>query len=452
MSDQSQTYKSVLVVDDEEAARQMLEEFLETIGYRAFLAEDGVSAVNLIESHQPDVVLTDVNMPNMDGTKLLAEISRRWPKIPVILLTGQPNVETAIASLRLGAVDYLTKPYDLNHLRDTIEKALKQADKLSTSQSVKDSTGMTFDATYMMDNVSVMDSNMVAGYEVIRTISEGNMGIVYLVKKDGEKFALKIIRPESGAGDEGPDKELRERFIREAEVASEITHPNICRVYDYGLAESGVPYIVMEYLDGSPMPSFMKRLPENAFDEKTSILRQLADAIGCIHDKDICHRDVKPENVIIVDRKIPKLTDFGVARTPGSELTLADQIIGSPLYMAPEAYESASVDRRADLFSFGVMCYEFYLGRRPFQGSSINQIANHICHGRPPQPRRLLRNFPRRLQDILAKCLKKEPDERYQNAYEIVRDFDAFLESGDTWQSKLKSMATSSLQLGEDWD
>ncbi len=423
----------ILVVDDEPGACEMLSEFLAYHGYEVVVAGDGVEALEQLEKHEIHLVLTDVDMPRKKGTELLRELHALHPKLPVVLITGKPSIDTAVQSLRMGAVDYLTKPYDLNRLRSIIVAALPDRDDDAVNR------------TLLME----APDRVIGGYTVVRTISEGAMGVIYEAERNNQRYALKLIR--STLEEEDQRREQLERFVREAEIASRVNHPNIVRIHDYGLAdEELVPYIVMEYVDGLPLHIYGKRFDRKDYGRRAKLLASICDALACIHEQGICHRDIKPSNVMVMDGDVAKVTDFGVARAPGSELTMHDQILGSPLYMAPESFNTAHVDARADIFSFGVLAYEFLLGEVPFEGESISQVAARICESKPKNPRRHDRQFPLALIDILAKTLKKDAAERYANATAVAQDLRAFTVHEMNWQSRLKSF-TQAVIFRDDW-
>jgi serine/threonine-protein kinase len=252
------------------------------------------------------------------------------------------------------------------------------------------------------------------------------MGAVYLACKDHQRYAMKILHHLTDE-DERPD-ELRRRFTREAELCTGFHHPHIVEIVEFGVDERlGRPFMVMELLTGVPLHELRRRHPTLDYRDKTRILIQLADALAAIHERGICHRDLKPSNILVDDQFQVKVTDFGVAYLPGSELTLTSELLGSPAYMAPESFESPRVDWRADLFAFGVLAYEFYLGRLPFAADNIADTAAAIAHRKPPEPRSLDAGFPPALQLVLGQLLRKEPAARYQSAKALAEALQAYL-------------------------
>ncbi len=257
------------------------------------------------------------------------------------------------------------------------------------------------------------------------------MGLVYLVEKIGQtpplSYAMKVLNP----GGQADSKILQKRFLREAEIARNVQHPGIVAMIEYGIApEQNVPYPVMEYVDGESLENIIAGNRPLTVREKTTIIRQLADALAAIHAQDLCHRDIKPGNVLVTDQLVAKLTDFGLVRVPNSDLTCAYKVVGTPAYLAPESYLHATVDHRVDLFALGVTAYELYFGKRPFDSIIFSTLVSQIENELPLAPRSHDPTFPFALEHILARLLKKDPAERYQRAADVVADFDAFLQGG----------------------
>jgi serine/threonine-protein kinase len=157
-----------------------------------------------------------------------------------------------------------------------------------------------------------------------------------------------------------------------------------------------------------------------------------AEALAALHEAGIVHRDVKPDNMMVDADMNLKLADFGVARLPGSTMTITQNIMGSPAYLSPEAFLTSRLDHRADIFSLGVVAYELFTGQRPFDGDSLARYAQTTTNDLPPRPSSLVPEFPTRLEEIVSRLLKKSPDERYQQAAEVASDLRAFIDSPDT--------------------
>jgi serine/threonine-protein kinase len=222
-------------------------------------------------------------------------------------------------------------------------------------------------------------------------------------------------------------RELLPRFMAEAQAAAAIEHENVVRFIEYGLAkEEQIPYLVMEYVEGQSLKSIIRESDvELKLEEKVHLLRQMVAALVAIHAADVCHRDVKPSNVLVDAELNVKLIDFGIARLPDSELTMTHNILGSPSYMAPEAFITAKVDHRADLFSLGIVAYELFVGSKPFEGKNFLLLGKRITSARPAEPRKLDPDISPSLQAFLAMLLKKSPDDRFATAAEALAALDS---------------------------
>ncbi len=433
----SEQKQRVLVVDDDELVRFTLKQVLEQASYLVSVADDGDGALELMAQDNFEVVVTDVIMPGMSGIELLSRIRKLNDRTMVIIITGEPNINAAVESMKLGADDYISKPFNVDKIIESVARAFAK---------IRNASNQTNDETIVLEN----GMGTIGGYTVISKISEGNKGEVFLAKKieDGEirQFALKTIKFTDAT--ESEKYKTLERFNREAQVAAKIQHPNIVKILDYGLStEEPIPYIVMEYLDGKSL----KKLINNkvlSFSDKLEIIQQVASALQEIHANGICHRDIKPENIMIGESLTVKVMDFGVAKTIESQLTLTGDLLGTPNYLSPEAFKSSDIDHRADLFALGVIAYELFVGRRPFNGDNLFHLAHVISTDRPIKPQTIVPDFPAKLQVILAKMLKKDPAERYETAGGIIIDIDEF-SADDCEASPLSESAED--RYVEDW-
>lgn len=405
----------ILVVDDETNVRAILRKVLEREDYTVFEAPDGQVALDGLAAEPVDLIITDIEMPNANGYDLLHQIKQTSPETPVIIMTGKPTVSAAVLCFKTGATDFLTKPIDFAKLSDLIGATLERAEKGANPEATLPGAGRL---------------RSIAGYHVARTLGVGNYGMVFLGIKPGDpqatQYAVKILKINDMGGT--PDEEAVTRFMREAEAASRIEHPNIVKIFDYGWAkEEEIPYMVMEYVKGKSLKAHITQGTDWTYEQKARLLRQIAAALVAIHSKGVYHRDVKPQNVIVTEELEAKLTDFGIVKLPDSELTQNKGAIGTPAYMAPEAFALAEPDERTDIFSLGVLAYELFLSTMPFAADTVPQVALQVKQKRPVEPRKIDLDMPRALQDILARMLKKSPSDRYQSAAMVVEDFDHFL-------------------------
>ncbi|MEM7356191.1 MAG: serine/threonine-protein kinase, partial [Acidobacteriota bacterium] len=226
-----------------------------------------------------------------------------------------------------------------------------------------------------------MTPETLGRYEILGELGKGAMGVVYLGRDPliGRQLALKTFRLGYSAGDEELEQ-FRERFLREAQSAGILTHPNIVTIHDVAVEPGGDFFIAMEYVEGTDLKILMQR---QRLDPKFAIevVAQIADGLGFAHSKGVVHRDIKPANIIITSDQQAKITDFGIARVETSNLTMEGQLLGTPNYMSPEQIQGQAVDHRADIFSLGVMFYELLTGKKPFFGENLSAVTHRIVFG-----------------------------------------------------------------------
>jgi serine/threonine-protein kinase len=255
-------------------------------------------------------------------------------------------------------------------------------------------------------------------YIIIETLGKGAMGVVYKgfdphIKRT---VAIKTIRRELLEADQAAS--LVARFKNEAQAAGRLSHPGIVGVYEYGEQDT-LAYIVMEYIQGNGLDEYFKRGVHFGPTDMISIMAQLLDALDHAHDQGIVHRDIKPSNIIVMLNGRLKLADFGIARIDTSDLTQFGVIMGTPSYIAPEQYLGLTVDRRADIFSAGVIFYQLLSGKKPFSGTT-EAIAYKVCHETPPVPSSVEASGGHRHFDaVTLKALARRPEERFQTAQEF---------------------------------
>jgi serine/threonine protein kinase len=261
-------------------------------------------------------------------------------------------------------------------------------------------------------------------YRIESFISAGSMGSVYRavhVMLD-KVVAVKVIKSELVTSDE-----LVARFQREARAASNLHHPNIVSVYDLGHMPDGTLYIAMEYIDGPSVKQFIRQNGPLTPLESIDLVRQVASALAAAHRKQIVHRDLKSDNLMLASvegRRIVKLVDFGIAKTfdESTDLTVAGYLLGTAHYMSPEQAAGKAVDHRADLYSLGVILYETITGSVPFDDASLGSVLVRLATEVPaaPSTRRFDVQVPPALDAVALRCLEKDPERRFQSANELA--------------------------------
>jgi len=255
-------------------------------------------------------------------------------------------------------------------------------------------------------------------YEIRGELGQGAMGIVYdgFDPMIGRRVALKTVRRDQL--DRAEAEEILARFRREAQAAGRLNHPNIVQIYEYG-EDEGTAYIAMEFVEGRELKDFFdadERFPMAAI---VRIMGQLLEALDYSHRNGVVHRDIKPANIILLADGTVKVADFGIARVESSSLTQAGSVLGTPSYMSPEQFMGQTVDGRSDLFSAGVILYQFLTGEKPFTGA-LTTIMHKVLKEEPPAPSELNVQVPRPFDALIRKALAKRPDERFQSGREFA--------------------------------
>ena len=254
----------------------------------------------------------------------------------------------------------------------------------------------------------------IGDYKIERKLGQGGMGMVYLGRHEqtGELVAIKVL-PASLAREEG----FVARFAREIEAMQRVTGENVVQMYDSGEWE-GTYYYTMEFVDGETVTDRIMREKRMGWREVIEIATQVCKALKAAHNTGIVHRDLKPSNLLLDKHGVCKLTDFGVAHIfAGDQLTATGGVIGTVEYMSPEQAQGRRVDKRSDIYSLGAVMYVMLTGRPPFTGKSALDIAQKHKYGQFDSPRRIVPDIPHWLDEVICKCLEKNPDNRYPDAY-----------------------------------
>ena len=263
-------------------------------------------------------------------------------------------------------------------------------------------------------------------YEIIRLIGEGGMANVYLAYDIilDRKVAVKVLR-----GDLAEDEKFVRRFQREAIAASSLNHPNIVEVYDVG-EDDGKYFIVMEYVDGKTLKSLVKKRGALTLPEVIDIMLQLTSAIGCAHESYIIHRDIKPQNVIILEDGRVKVMDFGIAAQLNSnDLTQTNSVMGTVYYLPPEQANGNVTTAKSDIYSLGILMYELVVGKVPFKGDSPVEVAIKQMREKIPDITLANPDIPQSIENIILRACAKNPKNRYESIEEMHKDLETALDS-----------------------
>ncbi|HYV48296.1 MAG TPA: serine/threonine-protein kinase [Myxococcaceae bacterium] len=281
-------------------------------------------------------------------------------------------------------------------------------------------------------------------YELIRKLAVGGMAEVFLAKSGGamgftKTVVLKRILPHLA-----DDPRFVEMFLREAKIAAELTHPNVVQIFDFGESE-GRYYIAMEYVDGPNMRGLVKRAVENRAPVPLPMVARLisyaCEGLGFAHaftdpetgkSKDIVHRDISPDNILVSRTGALKVADFGLAKALDSQnLTQAGMLKGKIPYLAPEQIRGKGADRRTDIYALGITLYELCTGRRPFEAENDVALMSAVANEPPPPPQKLRPDLAPELISVIERSLRKNPDQRFQTCREMQGELDAYLRQHD---------------------
>lgn len=254
-------------------------------------------------------------------------------------------------------------------------------------------------------------------YEILSKVGAGGMSDVYKAKDHilSRFVAIKVLKQEFSE-----DSSFVTKFRAEAQSAAGLEHPNIVNIYDVG-SENGLYYIVMEYVEGITLKTYIEKKGQLSFKESASIAIQVARGIEAAHNKNIIHRDIKPQNIIIsTDGKV-KVTDFGIAKATSSN-TISSDVMGSVHYASPEQARNGFVDGRSDIYSLGIVMFEMVTGRVPFDGDTTVAVALQHLQEEIARPSIYAPDLPISFEKIILKCTQKTPDRRYQTIEELLTD------------------------------
>ncbi len=319
-------------------------------------------------------------------------------------------------------------------------KAKESKKRLRETQPEIDANGLENTVVMNSGERTLHQKSYLGRYEVRRELGRGAMGTVFLGfdPKISRPVAIKTLNYNQFPEDQLP--EFKSRFFKEAKTAGRLNHPNIVQVYDVG-EQDDLAFIAMDYAEGKPLSDYIAVDHLLPILDVYRIVSLIADALQYAHHQQIIHRDIKPGNIIYnPDNEAVKITDFGIARLIDSTQTRTGEIVGSPLYMAPEQIKGHKVTPHADIFSLGVTYYELLTGNPPFQGENLANLTYEITHSKHLSVRRIREELPQSAVRITNKALQKQPENRFPSAGEMAvtiakamrRDFAAELKSRNT--------------------
>jgi serine/threonine-protein kinase len=263
---------------------------------------------------------------------------------------------------------------------------------------------------------------IIGQFVIKKRIGDGGMGAVYLAEQKpiGRDAVIKVLHPQLASA-----QGMAERFQHEARAASQLNHPHIVIIYNYGAMADGTLFLAMEHLDGPTLAHVLSRGGALPIERAVRIAGEIAQALGEAHRHGVVHRDLKPQNVMLVERgtqrEFVKVLDFGIAKVQGVDLTKGSMLAGTPRYMSPEQLRGKAVDGRADLYALGIVLFEMLAGKTPFESDSIVGFAKQHIDETPPTVSSVARRkIPAPLEEIVRRLLLKKPDERFKTARDVA--------------------------------
>lgn len=272
-------------------------------------------------------------------------------------------------------------------------------------------------------------------YKITKILGVGGMAVVFEAfdTKLNRIVALKMLKDEIAN-----DSQSVKRFINESKAVSMLSHPNIVSIYDVSVKDN-LKYIVMERVDGITLKSYMTQKGVLSLSETISYTEQILRALEHAHSKGIIHRDIKPQNIMLLKNGRIKVTDFGIAKLPNAEtVTMTDKAIGTVFYISPEQASGRAIDQRSDLYSLGVLMYEMTTGKLPFDAESPVSVALMQVNSIAKPPREIMPNIPLGVEQIIMLAMEKQPEHRFQNATQMLRHL-LQIKSNPTYVFKTKS-------------
>lgn len=307
-------------------------------------------------------------------------------------------------------------------LRAEIDLLLDQ--QVDTGDDVIEQCASDAAARLRVNEGTTKEGTRIGPYKILREIGHGGMGSVYLAERDDEHYrqqvAIKLIKP--GLGGES----IRKRFRNEMQILAELSHPNIARLLDGGETIDGVPYLVMEYVEGRPIDVFCDE-KQLSIEERLQLFSTVCAAVQYAHQHLVIHRDIKPGNILVTGEGLPKLVDFGIAKLldhDRSDATATAMPFMTPDYASPEQVRGVAVTTATDIYSLGVVLYELLAGRRPYnlKSSAVHEVAKAICDEDPRRPSTTQKRLHADLDNIVLMAMRKEPQRRYATAEQLAED------------------------------
>lgn len=403
----------VAVVDDDPMVVDLVRLVLEGRGHLVATFTDPTKAMEHALANPVDVLVCDISMPGMEGDQLCQALTSHLGPLtpPVVVLSGGTDLEHVGRALDAGAVYFIKKPFAVGELVAMVERAFRRSSP-----------------SHLAVTPPAADPAWIGPYRVVQRLGQGGMGVVYRAQKPGHPLdvAVKVL-PVSASS---LDAQLR--FRREFDILASLDHPAVARVLETG-TDGQLVFYVMEYVPGRSLWAEIQAVGRIGWQRVVTIGRSAAVGLAYVHARGVIHRDIKPTNIMLLDRDTTKLVDFGVARRPVDLALTMDQVApGTPLYLAPEAARGQCATPVCDVFALGLSLHFALAGVHPFAHVAQDLVAllNAYANGQIPPVREAVPDVPECLDALLAQCTNPNPDVR-PSAREVARRLDALVSRPD---------------------
>ena len=406
----------ILIAEDYDDLREMIKDLLTQESHFVMDAPNGRVAQDMLNQDSFDLIILDWELPHVYGIDICKQFRSRGGKTPILMLTGKKDISDKEEGFDAGADDYLTKPFHPKELSARVKALLRRA---ASSISIN-----------LVETPEAMVGQTISDrYEVMSLLGRGSTGLIYrakhlFLKRD---VAIKILYPQLVI-----DAESMARFKQEAQAISTLSHPNIVTVYDFGILPSGLPYLAMDYSEGTTLYDVLNIEDHLPAHRAVPIFLQACQALAHSHSRGVIHRDIKPSNIMLIaqpdDTEFLKIVDFGIAKLLKSEqsaqLTQDGEVLGSPLYMSPEQCLGQELDQRSDIFSLGCVMYTTLCGRDPFVGGNIMETMYLRTVERPKTFGEIRPDLSiiTQLEKVVQKALLRHPVDRQQSMSEVYSE------------------------------
>lgn len=423
---------TIFLVDDSRLHLKLLGGILEERGYALQSFELAPALLEALDKEVPDLIVSDIVMPQMDGVELCAEIRKRYSKeeLPILLVSSLDTMDDMVRGYEAGADDYLVKPVRAPEFHAKVSLLLRQRRAMTLSRRQpppppSEDTGDKGDAPASPPPLSTPPPRLIDRYEVLDVLGEGAYGTVYRARRLGceDVVALKVL------SETKLNKNSIARFLRETEVLKTLGEiEGIARILDVGYDGEHYFY-AMDLIPGSTIRKILTEQGPLTEEQGIRIANSIAQVLTTLTECDIVHRDIKPANIVINEEGKTTLIDFGLARlTEGIKVTKRHEAPGTPAYMPPEVIRGRDVDIRGDMYSLGVTIFETLTNKLPYEGSSSLYMLVKIAEGSPPNMDPLFdADVSPGLTAIIERLISNTPEERYQSPEELIADISQYM-------------------------